>query len=282
MIRTTFTFISGAYTSIGSNRLRYYALITILALNAYIISISYADHLNSPPLHWAQSAWLGAGIYEVDQTEVFHVAIPSAIPLYTQKDMSYQLSTGLSLGLAGFRLLLLTPPERFSTLSFAPGLQVTYRLSDRWQLKPFIHGGLGMAFSDQTESVYLMSVGMKSIYHFSLGGLKTLIGNRLLFAMHHDREWSRDKLALFSSGIDVRLPFYLSLFDTPRDISLFAIHTLFTPQVSSMNENISWTVKLGFHLGRVSPKKFKLRGGLYYVMGDERLRGVRINLGFPF
>ena len=257
-------------------------LFTSFLLPTHHRSIAYADHLNSAPLHWSHSAWLGAGYYQVGQAEVFHVTAPSAIPVYTRGDVSYQLSTGLALGLAGFKLSELSPPQELSTLSLAPGLQIAYNVTPHWQLKPFVHGGIGFSFTDKSKSTYLISVGLKNVYRRSIYGLKTSFGNRLLFAKYHETKWSDDTLAILSHGVDVKLPLSFSVGAAPLDLNLCLIHDLFTPQLPSRLTKLSWTMKVGFHIGHVKPVRLKLRLGLYYVDGDERLKGVRINMGFPF
>ena len=71
------------------------------------------------------------------------------------------------------------------------------------------------------------------------------------------------------------------------DLNLYSIYTVFTPERLRGVSHLSWMMNVGFNVGAQPSvpdheSTLKLRGGLYYVFGDERLSGVRINLGFPF
>ncbi|MAA78980.1 MAG: hypothetical protein CL916_06940 [Deltaproteobacteria bacterium] len=252
----------------------------IVAL-CFVNGHTHADHISKPLLHWTQSNWLGTGFYSVDQSEVFHISTPIVFPVFVHKKIAYQFSSRVSFGLAGFRLLDFAPPTELTTLSFLPGFQIKYRLSNRWQLKSYAHAGLGGALAQHKELSYAVNTGFKSRYQFNIGKWYTKLGHEIQLAKYHETRWSPNTFVSFNHGIDVIPPFRFTPLTSVFDIGFFAIHTLFNPKAFHHIDDLSWTLKLGFHIGKVKPGSLNLRGGLYYVAGDERLRGIRFNFGVP-
>ena len=261
----------------------------------FVSHVALAEHIAAPPLQWTNSPWLGAGFYHIAQEETFHINVPSALTFARSGKVSYQLSTALSLGLRGFRLITLSPPSELSTLSLAPGLQVVYQYNRRWALKPFVQGGLGWAFSDQVGSARLMSVGLKSLYEMSLFGIDARLGHRIVLSSYaplniESRSLVKEGdplLAAFSTGLELREVIAKQVGDGGFDINLYSIFMIFTPELERGASLLSWILSTGFNVGSIKSSKSegkasKVRGGLYYVFGDERLRGLRINFGFPF
>ena len=242
---------------------------------------THADHLSKPPLHWTQSNWLGTGFYSVDQSEVFHVSTPIVFPIFVHRKIDYQFSSRVSFGLAGFELLDLAPPTELTTFSFLPGFQIRYHLTNQWQLKSYAHAGLGFVLAEHKELSYAVNAGLKSRYQFNIGKWCTKVGHEIQLAKYHEKNWSPDTLVSFNHGIDVIPPFKFTPLTSALDVGFFAIHTLFNPKAFNNIDDPSWTLRLGFHVGKVNPGSLNIRGGLYYVAGDERLRGIRLNFGVP-
>lgn len=203
------------------------------------------------------------------------------LPILTNEQITYCFSSRFSFGLADFQLLDLSPPRELTTFSITPGIQINFNVNRQWQIKPFTHAGPGFILTNPSDLLYLTNAGLKSHYQLSIGGWQTSIGHQLQVAKYHEKSWSSDTLISFSHGVDVVPPFHFRPWTSALNIGFFAINTLFNPKSTSLTDDLSWTLKLGFHIGQLKPTNLKFRGGLYYVAGDERLRGIRITLGVP-
>ena len=246
-------------------------------------------------LHWTNSAWLGSGYFQLGEDEVFHVSVPSVFTLHRSGKIRYQLYTALSVGLRGFKIATLSPPREFSTLSLAPGLQVVYQPNERWRLKPFVQGGAGWDFSSHAESVGLTSLGLKSVYQSSIFGQKTTFGQQVVFSNYipfspvegSSTDQQGPLFTVLNTGVELKEFIAHRVGERFLDLNLYSIYTVFTPDLLRGVSHLSWMMSVGFNIGTQSTvpdhrSTLKMRGGLYYVFGDERLSGVRINLGFPF
>lgn len=248
-----------------------------------------AEHYVERPTHWAYSTWLGTGIYELNQSEMFILSLSGDLALNDDPDLMYQLIGGLTIGLDkyGLRGMQLKVPEGVGSLQFTPGFQVTYRIDKRWVVKPFSQLGTGLSFVGG-DTVYMVALGIKSIYSASLRTLKIDIGNQLMTARHVDGSLAPDRFGKFDTGVNIKLPYIFSLFNIPWDIHLFGMYTLFTSQIdelfsdhTSSTSPLSWIGQFGFDLGEAAEEN-QLRAGFRYVFGDDNLGGIRLNLGFPF
>ena len=263
----------------------------ILPLLCYILSTerATANHLDGRGTHWAYSTWLGTGVYKLNQEDMFILSLAGDLPLNKDPDLVYQLVGGLTIGLDNYGLknIEIKFPDGVSSLQFTPGFQVTYRVHKRWYIKPFSQIGMGTSFVGG-DDVYMFAAGAKSIYRASLKTLNIEIGNQLMTARHIDGSLSPDIFGKFDTGLNIKLPYSVSVFDTALDLNLFVMYTLFTSRVDelftsheSSTAPLSWLGQLGFDVGKVSETK-TIRAGFRYVFGEDNLTGVRLNLGFPF
>ena len=261
----------------------------VMVCSMWSVKVGSATHLSDRGTHWAYSTWLGTGIYKLNQDDMFILSLSGDLPVNFDPDLVYQLLGGLTVGIDNYGLkgMEIKFPDGIGSLQFTPGFQVTYRVREQWYLKPFTQVGSGLSFVGG-ETIYMFAVGIKSVYETSLSRWRFKIGNQLMTARHIDGSLSSDKFAKFDTGINVKLPYSFSIFDTPLDLNLLGMYTLFTSRVDeifkrhdSSNAPLSWLGQLGFDVGKVSNKS-NVRGGFRYVFGEDNLKGIRLNLGFPF
>lgn len=177
-------------------------------------SVSSAQESEDAPIHWAYAAFLGTGWYKLDENRQVYVL--RAPPRWYFRDSSIDESGNRQIGIEfhfplTFGLHKLEQLEDFidfdniGTVSFNPGIEIEYPVSDRWLLRAYAHIGWGKEV-DSNESAWIYDGGLKSRYSFQKEKLEWGIVNELFFAGYNANNSAKDGLTGIMAGLDFSYP----------------------------------------------------------------------------
>jgi hypothetical protein len=95
--------------------------------------------------------------------------------------------------------------DNISTVSFNPGVEIEYPVSNRWRLRFYGHLGWG-AQTASDESAWIYDAGVKSRYSFQSGKLEWAIVNEVFFAGYSETGTGSDILGGLMAGLDFSHP----------------------------------------------------------------------------
>ncbi|MEE4173748.1 MAG: hypothetical protein V2I57_05805 [Xanthomonadales bacterium] len=128
-------------------------------------------------IHWAYSSFLGTGYYRVSgDRDVYILDMPFNWDWRAPgtgengwRDVGIQFDFPLTVGVHRLDFFGGTlDPENFGTLSFTPGVDLRYALSERWTLRGYAHAGGGLDLSED-ERALIWDVGLRARYGFPAG-----------------------------------------------------------------------------------------------------------------
>lgn len=178
-----------------------------------------AQDANAEQAHWAYAAFFGTGWYKLDgNREVFVLRIP---PRWYYRDASIDASGQRQLGIEfhfplTFGLHRLEELEDFidfdniGTVSFNPGVEIEFPVTDRWRLRAYGHLGWGTEI-DTSDSAWIFDAGIKSRFAFQSGKLEWALVNEVFFAGFNEKKkgpssGGSDHLSGVMAGIDFSYP----------------------------------------------------------------------------
>ena len=163
-------------------------------------------------LNYAFASQLGSGIYDVAGRVVQVYRLPFALPV---KDAEDRTAPGLHVNFPVCVGLYDLDPEDVeetgaeedvATLSFVPGIALSFPLLRNWTLEPFVDLGMAWEFEDSGRA-YVYAGGVRSLATFRPSGLEVLVGNRLVYVGEHRSGTEHDEdFATFESGFEIRRP----------------------------------------------------------------------------
>jgi len=175
---------------------------------------SWAEDPETEPVHWAYASFLGTGWYKLDNSQqVYVLRIP---PRWNYRESSIDDTGARQLGIEfhfplTFGLHKLEDVGDFvdfdniGTVSFDPGVEIEYPVSERWHLRAYGHLGWGKAH-DSDESAWIYDAGLKSRYAFNRGKLDWAIVNEIFVAGYDGNKEASDKLTGMLAGLDFSYP----------------------------------------------------------------------------
>lgn len=247
--------------------------------------------------NYSFAVWLGSGFYKISDADK-RLAVLRVPAGYTLRPMQSEASTPMDR--LGFRLLLPaviayeeeTETEfSFGALAFVPGLEIEIPVNKYWSLKPFGQIGAGKDTAGGTFQ-YIYGGGVKSLVSVPWRKFVFGIGNSWVVAEDQDAS-SHDTtgFSLFNAGLDIRHPVNFTIFDRQLHIGGYFVVNYFKNHVDIFGADgntskLKTLYEVGLTFGvseAVSIWKVDLdRVGIDYRWGDEGLRGIGFNLGFPF
>jgi len=204
-----------------SGRGRFPAVTPVLALALALLSPVPAAAQDGPTanmdtgeVHWALSSFLGTGYYRVSgEREVFILDMPfsrdwreggAAADGSRRPAITLDLPVTVGVHQLDFFDGLLDP-ENFGTLSFTPGVDVHYALTDRWVLRGYAHAGWGADVSGDEEA-WIWDLGMKARYGWARGGVDWGVLGEAFHAGYNPDTGGASGLGGFGFGVDAQHP----------------------------------------------------------------------------
>jgi hypothetical protein len=247
--------------------------------------------------NYSFAVWLGSGVYKVNDADK-KLAVLRVPARYSLRPM--QLDASAPVDRLGFRLLLpavLAYQKETETnfdygvFAFVPGLEIEIPVNKYWALKPFGQIGGGKDTAGGTLQ-YIYGGGIKSLVSFPWRKFVFGIGNSWVVAEDHDASSHETSgFSLFNAGLDIRHPTNFTLFDRQLDIGGYFVVNYFKNNVDLLSADgttnkLNTLYEVGLTLGTKEPVETWMvsfdRVGIDYRWGDEGLKGIGFNLGFPF
>jgi hypothetical protein len=115
---------------------------TSLLILAFTSSLAAAQ-ASEDIYHWSYSAAFGTGTYRIGDDRVFVLRVSPQYELgrIADEKVAVNLRLPITVGVQDLGLDIEGLADSITTFSFVPGLQMEYRVNDRWMLKPFGHYG---------------------------------------------------------------------------------------------------------------------------------------------
>jgi hypothetical protein len=195
------------------------SLISSVALLTGLLSLAQATSADqqdpgSEPVHWAYAAFLGTGWYKLDNNrQVYVLRIPprwyfrqSSIDGSGQRKVGIDFHFPVTFGLHKLdQIDDLVDFDNIGTVSFNPGVEIEYPLSERWLIRAYGHLGWGKAHNSD-ESAWIYDAGVKSRYSFQNGSLEWAIFNQVFAAGYNGSKSKSDALNGMVAGLDFKYP----------------------------------------------------------------------------
>ncbi len=277
-------------------------VLVMMALDSYK---SQAQTTGSVRVNFAYAFQLGFGSYDIGGLDVRVVKLPIShtfdFPKY--KKLRLQLNSPLYYGRFKFEG---TTPEGIritaeqNVLSYIPGIELQYEVLENWYLKPFGNLGIGWSITDKvrpvglsadSSTIYLYTVGIKSLYEIFWERFKFSIGNAILWAGNTTfvDGTPDESFGALENGVEVLHPLGFSVQGYEPDASLFFVYYHFLPDTEFSRFlrdplKVENQYEIAGTLGSATPLKLWVinnpRIGVGYRFGD--LDVFTINFGFPF
>lgn len=285
-----------------------WVLILVLALVLITISSqdSKAQNGGDVRVNFAYAFQLGFGSYDIGglDVRVFKLPISHTFDLPKYDKLRLKVSSPLYYGHFSFEG---TTPEGLritaeqNVLSYIPRIELEYEVLKNWYLKPFGNVGVAWSITDKTRpgglinsdssSIYLYTVGMKSLYEIFWERFKFSIGNAILWAGNttFQNDTPDESFGALENGVEVLHPLGFRIKGYEPDASVYFIYYRFLPdaQFSRFLRDplkVENQYEIAGTIGSASPLKLWVinnpRIGVGYRFGD--LDVFTINFGFPF
>jgi len=166
-------------------------------------------------VHWAYGAFLGTGWYKLDSNrQVYVLKIPprwyfrdSSIDETGQRQLGIEFHFPLTFGLHKLEQLDdFIDLDNIGTVSFNPGVEIEYPVSNRWHLRAYGHLGWGKDVGS-SERAWIYDAGFKSRFRFQNGDLDWAVVNELFLAGYNAKHpTNADSLTGMMAGLDFSYP----------------------------------------------------------------------------
>ncbi len=179
--------------------------------------------------NWYYAAIYGTGVYSAGDRTVAVLQAPISVSLRESSEDRWglRLTLPVSLGFYDFDFGDVVDgglPNRVSTISIVPGLELEKNITPRWLLKPYFAAGGGWEIGGG-ESALIYDFGARS--RFRLGddrGTRLSLVNWLSLAGYKPSGGSRHSLGLLAIGFDLEAPTGSTLFKRPIVVSILPIY----------------------------------------------------------
>lgn len=187
-------------------------LFSTLILATFFHSLSpyaVADDVNNEPANYAFSNYLGSGLYRTSGQEATVFNMPFSYQFDNETQAQFRLRLPVSVGFFDFDVSGLPEgvvPESIDTISFVPGIEFDYPISEDITVTPYFDlGGARNLSTGASTAIY--SSGISLYYPLEGGDYDPLWVNRMYYAGHYtDATEMREEYAAFQTGIDIGLP----------------------------------------------------------------------------
>ena len=239
-------------------------------------------------INYAYATWIGTGFYKIKNRSIMVVRAPLSYTLREadSENWGLDLLMPVTLGLDNFE----EESETVGSITFVPGLMLSYPVRDNWWLKPFVQFGVANDFSDD-ELAYVYAGGVKSLARFEMDGFDLELGNALLAAEnYHSDRGSDNGFSMVEIGLNVRFPIDYKVQNKRTHLNTFVVYSEFVNDLDFFQEedeeiDINRLYKIGVALGVEG--NFEIMGlafrgvGVDLTLGNG-FTGFGLTTGFPF
>ncbi len=168
-----------------------------------------SDDTELEAVHYAFANYLGNGIYRTSNQKVTLINLPFSYEIDTIGKFTYGLRLPVSFGFFNFNfddIPELELPNSVGTMTFTPGIEMGYQLSEQVSLEAYLDIGMARNFTTG-QNVSVNSAGISAIYSFEMAELDVLWANRVYTANYSGVNYSAsDTYSAIQTGLDIGLP----------------------------------------------------------------------------
>ena len=279
----------------------------ILAIAIFFIQ---ADTVKAQPgtdirVNFAYAFQLGFGSYDIGGLDVRVIKLPISytfdLPKYEK--LKIRINSPLYYGRFRFKAKTLEGiriTAEQDVISYIPGVEIQYEILKNWYLKPFGNVGIAWSISEKirpadlnidSSTIYVYTVGMRSLYEIFWERFKFSIGNAILWAGNStfiDGE-PDESFGVLENGVEALHPLGFKIKGYEPDMSVFFIYYRYLPDAEFSRFlrsplKVENQYEIAGTIGSATPLKLWVinnpRIGVGYRFGD--LDVFTINFGFPF
>lgn len=244
---------------------------------------------------YSYAVFVGTGLYRLDDRQIFVLRIPVSWQLRELEpdQMGVKLLLPVAIGIQNFDNLddlLGFQFDDVQTISFVPGVELQFLPRPRWEVKPFVQGGVGWD-PDAGTVDFIYGLGARSNYVIPKGKAQIKVGGEYLLAGDKANDGGTSNINRLSLGIEYKHPIRWSLFNrqTSMHWRLIGYNYIGGLTFKSFPDTESFDIdselEIGFALS-VDPA-LKIIGipashlGLGFRF-SEHSRGIVVETTFPF
>ena len=139
----------------------------------------------SQPASYAFATELGSGVYDVAGRTLLVYRLPFNYVLReaNEDEPGLRLTLPVAVGFFNFSPVDVVQsrlPAHLDAFSLVPGAQLDFRMTDQWQIHPYVRAG--GSFASSQFDAWLYGLGTSSTYEWETHGLQARVLNDLLFA----------------------------------------------------------------------------------------------------
>jgi len=159
---------------------------------------------------YVYSAIVGTGWYKVGDREIFVLRIPASWTIRqaeSNRRPGIKLLLPVTFGLQDFSFddILETTLDNVGTITFLPGVEVTFPVRPNWSVKPYGQIGYGWDITNG-EGANVFATGIRSLTRFRERKFLWDIGADLTFAGQNPQNAPSDSLGLIKLGLQFSIP----------------------------------------------------------------------------
>jgi hypothetical protein len=275
-----------------SARSRIWLIVALLASTTAARAEGVGDQENY--INFAFATWIGSGVYRMRDRNLAVLRLP----------MSWEFREAEK-GRPGYKVLFPVIlgsdksddfDDRVTTLSFVPGLEVSFMMRPRWLIKPYAQAGIGNDFANGSlphgNFAHIYGAGIKNLNWIDVNDYRVSFGLGGLLAGSRVRDGgNREKFSKIDLGIDVGRETGIRMFDRNLRVNTFYTLSYFAndvefPQADEEPGRIEVLHEIGLTFSGNPEVEIAgisgLRGGFGYSFGSNNFRGLSLNAGFPF
>ncbi len=263
---------------------------------------SSAQDNNVEAAHWAYGSLLGTGWYKLDgNRQVYVLRVPprwyyreATIDESGNRQWGIEFHFPLTFGLHSLDGIEdIIDFDNIGTVSFNPGMEIEFPVTQRWRLRAYGHLGWGSA-DDGSETAWSYDAGAKSRFGFNNGKLDWALVNKVFIAGYSTSNHTSDTLTGVMAGLDFSYPLSSVTekgdgFELRWNINYrwFENNPSFT-RIASMPVSIGDEWEIGLAIARRDgPIKlwflsFEHMGLSYHINSDGRFQAITVNFRSSF
>lgn len=280
----------------------YFYLVVLVVL---IYSVDARAQQTDIRVNFAYAFQLGFGSYDIGGLDVDVVKLPISYTFNLTQDERLKLKLNSPFYYGRFRFKgkvdeTTTITVEQHVLSYIPGLELQYEILDNWYLKPFGNVGIAWSVADKVRpsginiddsTIYIYTVGLRSLYEIFWERFKFSIGNAILWAGNTTfiDGTPDESFGVLENGVEALHPLGFRIGGYEPDMSVFFIYYRYLPDAEFSRFlrsplKVENQYEIAGTIGSATPLKLWIfnnpRIGVGYRFGD--LDVFTINFGFPF